>query len=260
MEAPLLAVEDLRVTYLRRGQRICAVQGVSFQIQAGECVGLVGESGCGKSSLGRAILRLENATGRVLFEGQDVFRLTGSELRSFRRKAQMLFQDPQGALNPRMSVGRAIEEVLKVHGWVGDRRKRAAQLMDMVGLPSSSLDRYPHEFSGGQRQRIALARALAVEPIFLVADEPVSALDVSVQAQILGLLSELQVGLGLSCLFISHDLAVVRQMCTRVMVMRAGRIVEEGPIERVYGRPEHPYTRTLLSAVPAIPEPAMEEV
>jgi peptide/nickel transport system ATP-binding protein len=247
----LCEVSDLRVLYRRGAETVRAVDGVSFTIGRGETVGLVGESGCGKSSLGRALLRLEKIhSGRVVFAGVDVASLEGKELKSFRKRAQILFQDPYGSLNPRMTVGRAIEEVLIVHGWPGERGPRVAELLDLVGLPANSSDRYPHEFSGGQRQRVAIARALAVEPMFLVADEALSALDVSVQAQILRLLIELKEKLGLAYLFISHDLAVVRGISDRVLVMYQGRVVESAPTDQLYESPSHPYTRTLLAAVP----------
>ncbi|MBU1694073.1 MAG: ATP-binding cassette domain-containing protein [Verrucomicrobia bacterium] len=247
----LCEVSDLRVHYRRGAETVRAVDGISFAIGRGETLGLVGESGCGKSSLGRAVLRLEKVhSGRVLFEGADVAALNGKALKAFRKRAQILFQDPYGSLNPRMTVGRAIEEVLVVHGWPGDRRARVTELLDLVGLPKNVATRYPHEFSGGQRQRVAIARALAVEPVFLVADEALSALDVSVQAQILRLLIELKEKLGLAYLFISHDLAVVRCISDRVMVMYLGRVVESAPTDQLYERPAHPYTRTLLAAVP----------
>ena len=248
---PLCEVSELRVQYRRGKDVVRAVDEVSFAIGPGETVGLVGESGSGKSSLGRALLRLEPIySGRVMFEGADIAGLAGPALKSFRKRAQILFQDPYGSLNPRITVGRAIEEVLIVHRWAGDRPARVAELLDLVGLPASSAGRYPHEFSGGQRQRVAIARALAVEPVFLVADEALSALDVSVQAQILHLLIELKEKLGLAYLFISHDLAVVRSIADRVLVMREGRIVESAPTDQLYESPSHEYTRTLLAAVP----------
>lgn len=247
----LCEVTDLRVLYRRGAETIRAVDGVSFTVGRCETVGLVGESGCGKSSLGRALLRLEPIrSGRVLFEGTDVAGLEGKALQAFRKRAQILFQDPYGSLNPRMTVGRAIEEVLIVHGRAGGRATRVVELLDLVGLPANSAARYPHEFSGGQRQRVAIARALAVEPVFLVADEALSALDVSVQAQILRLLIELKEKLDLAYLFISHDLAVVRSIADRVLVMRGGRIVESAPTDRLYDSPSHEYTRALLAAVP----------
>jgi len=248
----LLKVENLSVTY----DELEAVKEVSLEIKPGETLGLVGESGCGKSSLGRAVLRLEEiAGGRVLFEGEDITTFHGKVLKNFRCRAQMVFQDPFGSLNPRLTVGAAIEEVLLVHG-LGKtqavRRSRAAELFKDVGLESGWLARYPHEFSGGQRQRIGIARALALNPKLLVADEPVSALDVSVQAGILFLLKRLQEEHGLTYLFISHDLAVVREMSDRIAVMYNGEIIETGTADEVCDRPQHAYTRKLLSAVPDI--------
>jgi oligopeptide transport system ATP-binding protein len=248
----LLQVENVHVRY----GELEAVRGVSLSLAAGETLGLVGESGCGKSSLGRAILALEPvASGRVLFGESSVHALKGAALKKFRCQAQMVFQDPFGSLNPRMSVGAAIEEVLFVHG-IGDsrtaRRERAAALFDDVGLDPDWLRRYPHEFSGGQRQRIGIARALALEPKLLVADEPVSALDVSVQADIIQLLKRIQHERGLAYLFIGHDLAVVREMSHRIAVMYKGEIVETGTADQVCDDPQHPYTQKLLSAVPDI--------
>lgn len=248
----LLTVEKVSVRY----GELEAVRGVSFSLAAGETLGLVGESGCGKSSLGRAILVLEpTAAGRVVFDGCHVHALKGSALKKFRCQAQMVFQDPFGSLNPRLSVGAAIEEVLYVHGIVATRtarRERAASLFEDVGLSPDLLGRYPHEFSGGQRQRIGIARALAVEPKLLVADEPVSALDVSVQADIIQLLKRLQRERGLAYLFIGHDLAVVREMSNRIAVMYKGEIVETGTADQVCDHPQHRYTQKLLSAVPDI--------
>lgn len=248
----LLSVEDVSVRY----GVLEAVCGVSLSLAAGETLGLVGESGCGKSSLGRAILALEPiASGRIFFDGGSVHDLRGAALKKFRCEAQMVFQDPFGSLNPRMSVGAAIEEVLFVHG-LGktrmDRRNRAAALFEDVGLNPDWLRRYPHEFSGGQRQRIGIARALALEPKLLVADEPVSALDVSVQADIVRLLKKLQEERGLAYLFIGHDLAVVRDMSDRIAVMFNGKIVEAGSADQVCDNPQHEYTQKLLSAVPDI--------
>ncbi|QHI69674.1 ATP-binding cassette domain-containing protein [Tichowtungia aerotolerans] len=248
----LLEVENVSVRY----GALEAVRNVSLSLAAGETLGLVGESGCGKSSLGRAVLALEPAaSGRVLFEGSCVHELRGASLKQFRCEAQMVFQDPFGSLNPRMSVGAAIEEVLYVHG-LGKtkavRRERAAELFENVGLNPDWLRRYPHEFSGGQRQRIGIARALAVEPKLLVADEPVSALDVSVQADIVRLLKKLQHERGLAYLFVGHDLAVVRDMSDRIAVMFNGEIVETGSADQVCDGPQHPYTQKLLSAVPDI--------
>jgi len=248
----LLSVEKVSVRY----GELEAVRGVSLSLAAGETLGLVGESGCGKSSLGRAILALEPvAAGRVVFDGRDVIGLKGAALKKFRCQAQMVFQDPFGSLNPRMSVGTAIEEVLYVHGIGGSqvaRRERASMLFEDVGLNPDWLRRYPHEFSGGQRQRIGIARALALEPELLVADEPVSALDVSVQADIIQLLKRIQRERGLAYLFIGHDLAVVREMSDRIAVMYKGEIVETGTADQVCDQPQHAYTQKLLSAVPDI--------
>lgn len=258
----LLHVEDLRVYFRRRRQVVRAVDGVTFSVERGETVGLVGESGCGKSTVARALLRLEKPTsGQIMFDGRDVATLRGRELRAFRKQAQIVFQDPYGSLNPRMTIGAALDEVLRVHDRnvsSADRRQRVAELLALVGLDPSCAARYPHEFSGGQRQRIGIARALAVRPRFLIADEPVSALDVSVQVQVLNLLKDLKRTMNLSYLFIAHDLAAVRYVSDRVLVMYLGRIVEEGPIEEVYRAPAHPYTVGLLDAVPDV-ERALRE-
>jgi ABC-type oligopeptide transport system ATPase subunit len=262
MPEPLLEVRGLvkhfpltRGVVLRRQVgAVKAVDGVSFALMAGETLGLVGETGCGKSTTARLVMRLLDATaGEIRFEGNEITRLRGAPLRALRRELQMVFQDPYSSLNPRKTVGSIVGEPLAIHGLQsggGQRRRRVQELMDTVGLSPEHYNRYPHEFSGGQRQRIGIARALALGPKLLIADEPVSALDVSIQAQILNLLRKLQHELGLTLLFISHDLSVVRYMCDRVAVMRAGKIVELASNEALYGAPEHPYTRELLAAVP----------
>jgi peptide/nickel transport system ATP-binding protein len=267
---PLLDVRDLAVHFpIKRGLvldrtvgHVYAVDGVSLQIGRGETYGLVGESGCGKSTLGRAILRLVDPTaGTVEFDGVDVARLTGERLRTMRRRFQMVFQDPMSSLDPRQSVESMLREGLRAHGLSRGREDDAARLRELVnsvGLPAAALRRYPHEFSGGQRQRLGIARALSVEPDLIVADEPVSALDVSVQAQVLNLLGRLQADLGLTYLVIAHDLAVVRHVSDRVGVMYLGGIVEEAPSQELYDDPLHPYTKALLSAIP-MPDPEVED-
>ncbi|HET7738469.1 MAG TPA: dipeptide ABC transporter ATP-binding protein [Tepidiformaceae bacterium] len=264
----LLDVEDLQVffpvsagiIFQRKVADVKAVDKISFQVKRGETLGLVGESGCGKSTTGKAILQLTRPTGgSVNFEGRDLTKLKGGELRSFRRKMQMIFQDPYASLNPRMSVGSIISEPLAIHKLASgkDRKDRVQQLLQTVGLNPYYANRFPHEFSGGQRQRIGIARALAVEPDFIVCDEPVSALDVSIQAQIINLLQDLQDQFGLTYLFIAHDLSVVRHISDRVAVMYLGHVMELTDRDSIFENPLHPYTKALLSAVP-IPDPAIE--
>jgi len=235
-----------------------AVDGVSFSVKRGEVVGLVGESGSGKTTAGRLVLRLEEATaGRVAFDGTDVLQLSREPLRRFRKRMQLVFQDPYASLNPRENVRDVLSHALALHG-IGtraDRADRMVALLEQVGLGADHLDRFPHEFSGGQRQRIVIARALAVEPEFLVADEPVSALDVSIQAQVINLLEDLRARFGLTMLFIAHDLAVVEHICDRVIVMYLGKVMEIADASALYARPAHPYTQALLSAVP-VPDPS----
>ncbi|WP_294477804.1 ABC transporter ATP-binding protein [uncultured Victivallis sp.] len=265
----LLEVENLKVYYPVRGgwfrpkRFVRAVDGVSFSIEAGEIVGLVGESGCGKSTLGRALVRLEKpVAGRVLLNGRELGSLKGQALRRERKHFQMIFQDPYGSLNPRLTVFSALDEVLALHFKLprGERRERAARLLDRVGLSAEALDRYPHEFSGGQRQRIGIARALAAEPALIVADEPVSALDVSVQASIINLLEEIRSETGTAFLFIAHDLAVVEHISSRILVMYLGKVVESAPARELVRRPYHPYTKALLSAVPTIDQTGRKRI
>jgi peptide/nickel transport system ATP-binding protein len=268
-DGDLLEVENLKVWFPiksgilldRHVGDVRAVDDVTFQIRRGETLGLVGESGCGKSTVGRALLRLYKPTaGRIVFDGQDITELSEAEMRPLRRRMQIVFQDPFASLNPRHSVARIVGEPLKVHGLGGGRKplaRRVRELLEIVGLPADAASRYPHEFSGGQRQRIGLARALALNPDFVVADEPVSALDVSIQAQIVNLMEDLQTEFGLTYLFIAHDLAIVRHISTRIAVMYLGWIVEISSADELYDNPLHPYTISLLSAVP-IPDPVVE--
>ncbi len=257
----LLEVKDLKVWYpVRNGwfsptRHVKAVDGVSFDIEVGETVGLVGESGCGKSSLGKALVRLEEPReGTCLLNQENISLLHGAELRRRRREFQMIFQDPYGSLNPRMTVFTALNEVLRLHSKLSrsERETRIAELLEMVGLDPDYMYRYPHQFSGGQRQRIGIARALAVEPKLIIADEPVSALDVSVQAQIINLLEDIQRRTQVAMLFIAHDLAVVEHISQRILVMYLGKIVESGPSSTVCSSPAHPYSKALLSAVPTL--------
>lgn len=264
MTSPLLEIEALCRVYQLRGSRarmLRAVDDVSFTVARGETLGLVGESGSGKSTIGRLVMRLEEPTsGRIRFDGQDITALSAAALKPVRRRMQIVFQDPFGALNPRMRIGRFVAEPFVVHGLLSgksERRDRVAELLRQVGLDGHAMDRFPHEFSGGQRQRICIARALALQPDFIVADEPITALDVSIQAQIINLFQDLREQLGLAYLFIAHDLTMVRYLCHRVAVMLNGRLVELGPTAAVFGDPQHAYTRALLSAVP-IPDPVAE--
>ena len=268
-ETPLLKVDDLKVHFsLTEGfmqkevGSVKAVDGVSFELRRGETFGLVGESGCGKSTTALAVLRMQPLTGGLIeFEGNDITRLEPHQMRPVRRRMQMVYQDPFGSLNPRMQIRDIIGEPLLVHGLATDRRtfrRRVDELMDMVGLLPDMSNRYPHEFSGGQRQRIGIARALALEPSLIICDEPVSALDGSIQAQVLNLLMDLQRELGRTYLFIAHDLSVVRHISDRIGVMYLGRIVEIAGRDELFAHPKHPYTQALLASVP-LPDPALEE-
>ncbi|MGJ4908478.1 ABC transporter ATP-binding protein [Bradyrhizobium sp. HKCCYLS2033] len=266
--APLLSVRNLTKAFPIRGGllkrqigSVRAVDGVNFHIEPSETFGLVGESGCGKSTTGRCVLRLiEPSSGELTFEGKDVIALSGESLRALRRDIQIIFQDPYASLNPRMTIGAIIGEALTIHGLATSRQQyeaRIVHLLETVGLQADHMTRYPHEFSGGQRQRIGIARAIAVEPKLIICDEPVSALDVSIQAQVINLLEDLQQKFGIAYLFVAHDLSVVEHISRRVAVMYLGRIVETAPSRQLYSAPKHPYTEALLSAVP-IPDPSIK--
>lgn len=255
--APLLSVRGLAKHYATRGATLKILEDISFDIAKGEVVGLVGESGSGKTTIGRSVLRLiEPTAGEVVFDGTDLTKLSAGDMRRQRPRMQYIFQDPFASLSPRMTIGEILTEGLKIQG-IGtkaERLERAKKALEQVDLPVDAINRYAHEFSGGQRQRIGIARALTLAPEFIVADEPVSALDVSIQAQVVNLLRELQQRLGLTMLFISHDLAVVEYICDRVIVLYLGRIMEIASAEDLYARPQHPYTRALMSAIPS-PDP-----
>ncbi len=261
---PLLSVEHLKTYFdvtkgiFSKRQIVKAVDDVSFSVGEGETFGLVGESGCGKSTLGRTLVKIYPATsGRILYKGKDIANLHGEEEKAFRKEVQMIFQDPYASLNPRMTVGEIIKEPMEIHGILNsakDREDRAAELLKTVGLKPDHIRRYPHEFSGGQRQRIFIARTLALNPKFIICDEPISALDVSIQAQIINLLQEIQQEMGISYLFVAHDLSMVNYISHRIGVMYLGHLVEVGEADELYGNPIHPYTKALLSAIP-IPDP-----
>lgn len=268
MAEPILQVRDLvkhfpitqGVVFKRTIGHVRAVDGVSFDLHQGETLGVVGESGCGKSTLAQVLMRLEKPTsGTALFEGRDMFKLKGQELRKWRRDMQIVLQDPYTSLNPRRTVGDIVGEPFEIHPEVvpkGDRRRKVQELLEIVGLNPEHINRYPHQFSGGQRQRIGIARALALRPKVIICDEPVSALDVSIQAQVMNLLADLQKEFGLSYIFIAHDLGVVRHLSDRVAVMYLGKIVEIGTEDEIYEHPQHPYTQALLSSVP-VPDPTL---
>ncbi|MFI6844672.1 dipeptide ABC transporter ATP-binding protein [Kitasatospora sp. NBC_00085] len=270
MAEPILEVRDLvkyypltqGIVFKKQVGAVKAVDGVSFELKRGETLGIVGESGCGKSTLAKVLMNLERATsGEVLFKGEDITRLSGAALKAVRRNIQMVFQDPYTSLNPRMTVGDIIGEPFEIHPEVapkGDRRKAVQDLLDVVGLNPEYINRYPHQFSGGQRQRIGIARGLALKPEVIICDEPVSALDVSVQAQVINLLEQLQSEFELSYMFIAHDLSIVRHISDRVGVMYLGKLVEIGTEDQIYAHPTHPYTQALLSAVP-VPDPTGRE-
>ncbi len=261
---PLLSVEHLKTYFdvtkgiFSKRQIVKAVDDVSFSVGEGETFGLVGESGCGKSTLGRTLVKIYPATsGRIFYKGKDIANLHGEEEKAFRKEVQMIFQDPYASLNPRMTVGEIIKEPMEIHGILNsakDREDRAAELLKTVGLKPDHIRRYPHEFSGGQRQRISIARTLALNPKFIICDEPISALDVSIQAQIINLLQEIQQEMGISYLFVAHDLSMVNYISHRIGVMYLGHLVEVGEADELYGNPIHPYTKALLSAIP-IPDP-----
>jgi oligopeptide transport system ATP-binding protein len=270
MTTPLLQVKGLQMHFpvtegmlaRRTVGQVKAVDGIDFTVRRGETLGLVGESGCGKTTTGRCILRLETPTsGEIIYDGVDIAGLKNKDMIALRQRIQVIFQDPYSSLNPRMKVGAIIQEPMMVHGIEPNparRRDRASELLTLCGLPASFADRYPHEMSGGQRQRVGIARALALNPEFIVCDEPVSALDVSIQAQVVNLLEDLRQQLGLTYLFIAHDLSVVRHLCQRVAVMYLGRIVEMTDSDTLFDRPLHPYTQALLAAVP-VPDPLVEQ-
>lgn len=262
MSQPLVEIRNLKKYFnVGKGQTLKAVNDISFDIKQGETLGVVGESGCGKSTAGRTILRLYEPTeGAVHFNGTNIYSLSGSKMKALRREMQMIFQDPYASLNPRMTITDIIGEALDIHNLTGskaERKKRVEDLLDLVGLNPDHATRYPHEFSGGQRQRIGIARALAVDPKFIICDEPISALDVSIQAQVVNLLQELQRKMGLTYLFIAHDLSMVKHISDRVAVMYLGKVVEIATSEDLYAHPTHPYTKALLSAIP-IPDPEIE--
>ncbi|WP_438492323.1 ABC transporter ATP-binding protein [Paenibacillus sp. IHBB 3054] len=262
MSKNLIEVEGLKKYFnVGKGKVLKAVDNINFSIREGETLGMVGESGCGKTTAGRTVLRLyEPTAGSVKYNGTDIYKLSSGKMKALRRDMQMIFQDPYASLNPRLTVSDIIGEALDIHGMAGsraERKKRIEELLDMVGLNHDHATRYPHEFSGGQRQRIGIARSLAVNPKFIVCDEPISALDVSIQAQVVNLLKELQDRLGLTYLFIAHDLSMVKHISDRVAVMYLGKMVELAESEELYANPLHPYTKSLLSAIP-VPDPEIE--